>query len=315
MSFPSPTVTPPTFTSWPSAYFQGITFSGYGPFYLRGDDEFDGIFNVETVGTDPVAPRVPGTYVGLKLPGERVITLSTDIGPPYGSYASLAGAQAALRSALTPSFTTEYPFFFQLSQSGVMYASMARAVKRDGKVDLAYTLGGLAQKVPVQFIASDPVLYAAGTQDATVGVPGPLGGFKFNMTFPLSFGGGTTAGIIDAANNGDMPCYPVVTFTGPCTSPKLTNTTLSGNPFIQFNLTMAAGDQLVVVFDPKYPSATYYNSGTSAGSPAMYALAQGSTWWAIAPGETNVLEFTTLDTSAVAGSCTVEYASAYSAAA
>ena len=311
--FPSPSVTPPTFTTWPNAYFQGIAL-GTAPFYLRGNDgNFQGVFMPDVRSGDPAAPRVNGSYVGLDLLGERTIEIVLDIGPSFGSYGSLSGAQAALRTALTPTGSTENPLFFQLTQAGPMFATMVRPRKRGGQIDMAYALGNLAQKIPIQFVASDPTLYAAGTQSQTVGVPAPLGGFSFPLTFPLSFGGGSNQGTIMATNSGDGYCYPQVTFTGPCTYPKIANNSATNSPYVQFAVTMAAGDQLVVNFDPKYPSALYYAAGSNQGVAYQFALTQGSTWFAIGPG-TNTLGFTTLDTVSVAGTCNVTWASAYSAA-
>ena len=310
MSFPSPSVTPPTFTQYPSAYFQGITL-GIAPFYLRGDGNFSGLFMPNVRNGDPGAPRTHGQYIGLDLLDGRDIDIVIDIGPPFGSYGSLLGAQAALTAALTPSGSTENPLFIQLSSASTMFAAMVRPRKRDSQVDLAYTVGQLARKIPLQFHATDPTLYAAGTEDPSVSVPGPLGGFSFPLTFDLSFGGGTEYGALNVANSGDMPLYPIVTFTGPCTYPKLANVSVTGSPYIQFAVLMNAGDQLVINTDPKYPSATYYNNGSTVGSSFMYALTQGSNWYAIIPGA-NALQFTTLDVSAVNGYVTVEYTSAYS---
>ena len=317
MSFPSPSVTPPTFTQYPSIQFQGplgnVTF-GPAPFYLN-DGNLDGIFMPNIRNGDTAAPRTHGSYVGLDLLDVRDVTITIDIGPPFGSYTNLPGAQAALRNALTPSGNLEYPLFLQLSSSSPMLVMMARPRKRGGDVDLAYVIGHLARKIPMQFHATDPTLYAAGTQDPSVGVPAPLGGFSFPMSFNLSFGGGVEYGLITVTNSGDMPCYPIITFTGPCTSPALANASLTGNPYLQFLVGMMnTGDQLIVNTDPKYPSAVYYSNGSTVGSDVMYTLSQGSSWWAIGPMQSNQLQFTTQDTEAVTGSCTVDWTSGYSAA-
>ena len=316
MSFPSPSVTPPTFSQWPSVQFQGsqgtITL-GPAPFFLRGDGNFDGIYMPNVRNGDTAAPRVPGGYIGLDLLDMRDINLVIDVGPPFGAYTNLAGAMAALRSALTPSQSTENPLFFQLSSGGTMFATLVRPRTRGGSVDLAYAVGQLAQKIPIQFHATDPTLYAAGTLDPSVGVPAPLSGFSFPLTFNLSFGGGSEFGSITATNYGDLNCYPLIVFTGPCTYPALANESLPNAPSLQFQVSMQTGDQLFVNTDPKYPSAVYYASGSNSGSSVLYTLTQASNWWALQPGVNN-LQFTTQDVISVAGTCTVEYSSAYSAA-
>jgi hypothetical protein len=175
--------------------------------------------------------------------------------------------------------------------------------------------GSLAQGVAIQFHATDPALYAFPTQTATVASIAAVGGFAFNLAFPLSFGGGIEYSAINAANNGDLPCWPIITFTATSNGfayPTLTNGSIVTNPpYIQFGVTMSLGDTLTVVTDPKYRSATYTSSGSSVGSPVEYTLTQGSTWFSLTPGTTSQLQFTCL---AGAGNCTAEWASAYSAA-
>lgn len=262
---------------------------------------------------DTNAPRVHGAYIGLDLLGPRSPALTIDIAPPFGAYGNLSGAVAALRSALSPSYTTENPLFIQLSSGSPQLCALARPRKgNDSEIDLPYVLGQMAQTIPIGFQATDPTWYAAGTLDPSVGVPAPLGGFPFNLSFNLTFGGGSEFGAITASNYGDLPCYPLVTFTGPMTTPTLTNASITGSPFIQFGVALNTGDMLVVNFDPKYPSCQYTAAGTSVSASRLYTLSQNSTWFAIVPG-TNNLQFTTRDTTTVAGTCAVEYSSAYSA--
>ena len=99
--------------------------------------------------------------------------------------------------------------FIQLSSGSPMLVSMCRPRKRETTIDLAY-VQGLAQTIPIQWSATDPTLYAAGTLNPSVGVPAPLGGFTFNLSFNLSFGGGVEYGAITATNYGDLPCYPII---------------------------------------------------------------------------------------------------------
>jgi len=247
----------------------------------------------------------PGNSTSIPVPGWGI----------YGQYGSTpSGPMKALRNALSPppDGVTEYPLFFQLSASSPMLCTMVRGRKRSTLIDIPYVLGGLAQNVPIQFWATDPTLYAAGTLDPSVGVPAPLGGFGFPMSFNLSFGGGVEYGSITATNSGDLPCFPLITFTGPMTTPTLTNASLTNSPFLQFGMALNTGDTLVVNTDPKYPSAQY-TAGTTQSASRLYTLTQASTWWAIAPGS-NALQFTTSDVVSVAGTCAVEYSSAYSAA-
>lgn len=317
MAFPSPSVTPPTFSIFPSVYFGGITWSGNGPFYLK---EIDGLDMPQVRSGDPDAPRQHGQYVGLDLLSGRDITLKFDVGPPFGAYLNLSTALAYLRSALTPTMTTENPLFVQLplgaggSNGATQFAAMVRPRRRSTTVDIPYVYGQLAQNLSVQFHATDPTLYAAGTLNPSVNVPAPLGGFSFPLSFPLSFGGGTQVGTISATNSGDLPCFPIFVVTGPCTYPTISNASLTNSPYIQFQITLNAGDQLVINTDPKYRSVTYYTSGSTSGSTRLATLSQNSTWFPLQAGS-NLIEFSTLDTQSVAGYLNMEWSSAYSAAA
>ena len=316
MSFPSPSVTVPTFVQYPSLWYGGVEF-GPAPFYLRGDqgNALSGLGMPPVRSGDTSAPRAHGSYIGLDLLDVRQPTITIDVGPPFGLYGSLEGAMSALRTALTPTGTTENPLFLQVSAGSPMLVAMVRPRKRDLVVDLPYVFGGLSQTVPIQWNATDPAWYAAGTLDPTVGAPAPLGGFGFNLSFDLSFGGGVAVSLISAVNSGDLPCYPLITFVGPCTFPTLANSSIVGSPFIQFGLQMLTGDMLVVNTDPKYRSVNYVTAGSTVGSSRLYTLTQGSNWWALPPDSTSVVEFTTLDTVPVSGTVTMAYTSAFSAAA
>lgn len=312
MAFPSPTVTPPTFTMTPSVYFNGITFSGAGPFLLK---KISGIDMPTVRSGDTDAPRTHGQFIGLDLLSGRDVELTFDVGPPFGSYTNLPGAMAALRAALTPSGTTETPLFVQLP-NGSMYTALVRPRKRSTDIDIVYTLGNLAQNLMVQFHATDAMMYSTPTAEPSTGLgTAGSGADFFNLTFNFSFGGtGGGAGVLNATNSGDVTSWPIFIITGPCTYPKITNASISGNPSISFGVTMLTGDQLIINTDPKYRSAVYYNSGSAQGATTLYTLQTGSAWFGLNPGA-NQIQFTTLDSSTVAATLAMEWASSYSAAA
>jgi hypothetical protein len=300
------------------AYFQGVTFGGSGsPFQLRGDSgsSWSGLDMPSVRTGDSDSPRTHGQFIGLDLLSSRQIGITIDVGPPYSSYSTLKGAFAALRTALSPSGVTENPFFFQLSSTSPQLVSMVRPRKNNWNVDIPY-VAGLAQTIPIQFNATDPSLYAAGTLAPSVGAPAPVTGFSFPIFSGtnLSFGSGVEYGLITATNSGDLPCYPLITFTGPCTTPTLANASISGIPTIAFGFALNAGDVLVVNTDPKYRYASYTAAGSGGAASRLYTLVQGSTWWALPPATASTLQFSTQDVVPVTGTCTVAYTSAYSAA-
>jgi hypothetical protein len=141
------------------------------------------------------------------------------------------------------------------------------------------------------------------------------------VTFNASFGGGTVAGIASCTNSGNIDTRPTFTITGPCTNPTIYNATSGykitlSNPS-QTSYTVLAGDQVVI--DTDLHSVNYYSGGISAGNPAArrFWIQAGSTWPSVVSGVnalgpgTNTIQFTSQDASAVAGTLTVNWASAY----
>lgn len=228
-----------------------------------------------------------------------------------GSYQNLQAALDAIIAATNTADNgnVEYPMFVQFPNRPLL-GIMARARKRNFTPTLAMSLGSMAKDYTIQLHATDPFFYSQ-TQTNSVGLPTPLGGFTFNFTFNLSFGGGSNPGILTLVNAGDVECYPQLTITGPCTYPSITNLSVAGSPVIQFGVTMATGDSLVIDTDLK--TAVYTPSGSSSSFSVMSTIQQGWNWWSMPPG-TNQIQFASTDVTSVAGTLSVEWASAYSSA-
>lgn len=307
-------------TTWPSlanfqTQYQGSAASpvifGASTIFNLQPKGLDGFDLPATRNGDSDRPRQRGEFIGLDLFSGRDLTLTVDVGPPAGSYATLAAALSALRAVTNTadSGNVEYPMFVQFPNSSLL-GTMCRVRRRTVPVDLAYSLGNMAQNVAVQFHATDPFFYSQ-TQQNTIGLPTPGTGLSLNpLTFPLSFGSGGGTSILSLTNAGDVECYPILVITGPCTYPAITNLSVTGSPVIQFGVTMVAGDRLVIDTDLK--TATYYSaSSPTIGQSAMATLQQNWTWWSMAPGVSQ-LQFTSTDSSSVAGQLAIQWASAYS---
>jgi len=78
-----------------------------------------------------------------------------------------------------------------------------------------------------------------------LGLPATSGGVRFPIRFPLRFTGTMTSGDASATNDGNEDAPVKVTFTGPLTSPRLTNQTTG--QWVQYNDTLAA-DEFVVIY-------------------------------------------------------------------
>lgn len=285
MAFPA-VATPPSLPVWGMSY-GGLAFGGIvrgSTYQLIGTDALD---IPAALSGDATRDLDQGDFIGLDtLPGrditiQQVIAASTD--------ASLDAARQTLAGVLGPAGTTELPLYLQLA-SGI-YACMARPRKHSPPLDINTVLGkGVV--VSTMFRASDPRWYAVPTKQATVGLPGPLGGLTFPVTFPASFGGGGGGGILQVTNAGQFEMRPVLVVTGPCTNPRVTNLTLPGAPGIGFNLVMATGDTLVI--DTDFQSVLYFTAGSSIASSRRGALTSDTVWWNLPPG-LNQIELTTTD--------------------
>jgi hypothetical protein len=305
MSLPSPLLTVPSLTV-DQAQFNGLLMGPGTPFGVKKWEALDKP-NVRSGNTS--RPQSRGSYVGTNLLDVRTITLTLDIGPfasNYGGYGTLAAALAALRKATSTEGTTEYPLWLTLPGTGQV-CCLARCTKKSVPWDIVADLGGLAENASVQLEATDPYFYSSPTLAPTIGLPTPGGGMAFPISFPVSFGGGTTANQATLTNSGDVPCYPVLVITGPCLNPSISNQSIAGNPTLSFNLQMSAGDRLVL--DCDLQSATYYAAGSTVGATRLNALVPGSAWFSIPPGP-SIITFNSQDTTAAAGTLQVWYASA-----
>jgi hypothetical protein len=301
-----PSVVTPTLAPWQWSWL-GYTF-GADPdaFHLSKIEGLD----IQSVRTgDSGRSRDAGRWMGLDLLDGRDITLTGDV-----LIRTLAQWQA-LAQVLVPGGVVESPLYVNLPQWGT-FAMMARVRKHTMPLDIQAAFGMLAGLV-VQFSCSDPRLYLAPIMTQSVGLPAPALGMGFPLSFPFTYAAPTTPNVLTATNTGNMDVRPLVTITGPCTSPTIYNDAAPGDPYLTFAMPLYNGDRLVVDFDAR--SATYYTAGTSQGSSVMATLTPGSSWFAIlpaygdvtVPNGINYLRFTSQDSAQVAGTMVVQWAPAW----
>lgn len=308
MSFPSPTLSPPALANW-QFYFNGWTF---GASQTARVAKVQGLGDLATVRHGDVGrPRDHGELVGLDVYGGRDVTIDLQVQPASGG--TLQSALLAVAAATEVGLSTEQPLWFQVPNYPLLCV-MCRARKRTLPWDVGYQIGGLAN-VSVQFHATDPRVYTPG-QSLTVGLPTPTAGLRFPVTFPISFGSSSPNGVT-VVNGGNTETRPVLVITGPVTNPTVQNASISGTPALTFtnptqsSYTVNAGDQLVVDLD--LHTVLYYVGGVSSGSVGASRrnwVTSGSVWWNLPPGS-NLVQFFSGDSSAVGGTCQVQYASAY----
>lgn len=302
MPFPSPLLSPPTLTPWQMS-FNGLNFGGIDQTATYQLQSLTGIDGADVEGGDAQRPLDQGEFIGLDVLKGRDIVVTQVI--KAATAAGLDVARRALGGAVAYGANVEIPLYIQLPSG--LFACMARPRRHNftADVSMVFAKGGVAT---TQFHATDPRWYAAPTKTASVGLPSPLGGMTFPATFPVSFGGGGVGGVLQITNAGLFEMRPIFVITGPCINPVITNLTLPGAPTIGFNITLAAGDTLVI--DTDFQSVVYTASGTTAGTSRRLSLRSTSVWFNLPPG-LNQIQFSSSDGTLVAATLAVRSADAW----
>lgn len=309
MSFPSPSLTPPTLSDYQFSY-QGWT---WGAGTAWGFTQVTGLGDLPEIRSADVArARDHGELVGLDLYGGRDITVDMWI---KTDGTSLQDSLLTMAAATEVGLGTEQPLWFQLPNYPLLCV-MCRPRKRTAPIDASYSAAQIVPAGAVQFHATDPRVYGAA-QSVTVGLPNPKAGMTFPASFPISFGSSQPSGVT-VTNGGNTEMRPILILTGPVTNPTVQNASITGTPAVSFSnptqtsYTVLAGDQLVV--DLGNPSSVlYYSGGVASGStPASRTgwLGSSSTFWDLLPGA-NLIQFLSQDSAQVAGTCEVTWANAY----
>lgn len=306
MAFPSPSLVPPVLENFQWSY-NGLTLGANTPY---GVLTAEGMRRPDIRNGDVNLPRDHGQLMGLDVLGGN--DLIFDLWMKTDGM-SLQHAQLTLAEAMTVRPGEELPLWFQLPNLPLL-CMMCRPRKGPMKVDSDYAAAQVGK--PMETLhATDPRFYGKG-EAVTLDLETPSGGLTFAVSFPVTFSATTPSSVVLA--NGNLEMRPIVIFTGPLTSPAIENASIEGEPYLrvvnpeQEGFTVLAGDQLLL--DLATPHlAQYYQGGVTAGStPTDVAgwLTSTSTWWDLLPGA-NTLRFYSADSEATGGSCTIQWAPAY----
>jgi hypothetical protein len=308
MAFPAATVTPPALSIW-QASVGGLKLGLTTPYTIKA---ITGLGLDQVRSGDSARARDQGQLVGLDLLAGRTLTLTLSVDTPT---TGIELALKALALALPPGTETEIPFWIKLPHLPLL-ASMVRVRKRHFPVNIAFAAG--LGNVSALLHSTDPRLYGP-TEVTTAGLPTPAGGLTFPVTFPATFGGGSSGDSVIITNTGNVEMRRVLVITGPCTNPKVVNSTTGwsltfSNPF-QSGYTLTTGTVLTVTLDLR--TVTLTRTGTSVGSSRESWVVAGSVWPNVVSGiyglavGSNTIAFSSSDAAAVAGSLAVQWASAY----
>lgn len=257
-------------TTWQWTY-NGLLFGNGTTIGVVKADGLD-FPNVRT-GDQP-RPLVHGLWPGRDLAGDRVVTLELEL--TANDDTTFSTQIAALRAATTLQPSAELPLVMQLP-GDVAKRLYCRPRRRAIPVDnrYMYRLAGIT----VQFVASDPRLYADAQGSGSAGVATAGTGLTFNATPNFSFGGAAAGGSITAVNSGDTPTPWTATVTGPITDPALILTATGQRVAMQG--TVNSGETLVLDSQAR----TILLNGTASRYSWLQA---GSQWFDLAPGSNQV---------------------------
>ena len=258
--------------------YNGLVFGSGTSFELVQANGLDDLPDVRV--SDTPRPSDHGLFPGNDYAGGRVVEVELEV---TGASDAAFRANVDALGAATILRQTELPLSFRLPGTGNGRRIYARPRRRTLPVDRGYLFH--FGKAVIQFVATDPRVYAdtetvLNTAAATSG-----GGRTYNRTYALVYAAGGSGGTLLANNSGNFPTRPALTISGPCNTPRIENVTTG--EFIACNLTVASGDMLVIDMG----AHTVLLNGTAS---RYSTLVGGSTFWDLEPGA-NSLKFTSAD--------------------
>ncbi|QMP84116.1 minor tail protein [Streptomyces phage Alderaan] len=247
-------------------------------------------------------PDAHGAYPGALLAQTRTIGLDLTVRAPRDQ---IGGTVAALNAGTVPR-ADEIPLVVWLDERGPLLVN-ARAIRRNVPVANGYTVGTILGAA-IQWEASDPRRYSVDEQHVETGLPAPepglewAGGTGLQWTDGLDWGIGGATGNVGVVNGGDAETSPVVTFTGPVTAPRLTQ---EDGRTIEYDITLAAGDQLVV--DTRAGTVTLNGAASRLYTATTRSVPEQA--FTLAPGTTSLSY--RAETHSATARCAIEWRAAY----
>ena len=213
-----------------------------------------------------------------------------------------------LQAALVPQQQGTGLLQFQLPDDDLQRVN-ARVRRRNIQINTDYSSG--MATATYEFFCPDPRYYDDAEQTTDLINAATSAGRTYNRVYTatqtpnanpfqtgMSYGGGSTAANI-IQNDGWTTTYPLITITGPCINPKVTDVT--GSAFLLVDSAIGTEDTLVLNTDLR--------TVTLNGVNRRALLNNSSTWFAAPPG-TSYYTFTATATDGNT-SCVVTWRNAY----
>jgi hypothetical protein len=188
---------------------------------------------------DADRPTAHGAWPGARYAKPRKVGGTVWMVPESAGGATLTAVRV-LRQAL---LLGDAERWLAVRLHGETLAVRARVSQRVLTADRTYATQGVS-KASVQWLATDPRRYLVDEQTAATSPPQPESGLTWPLAWPLYWGQTVSTGDVAAANEGSAPSHPVLTFSGPCGNPTVTEHTTSRR--LRYEIELATGDELVV---------------------------------------------------------------------
>lgn len=186
-----------------------------------------------------------GAWPGRRYAQERVVTWTATISLPSALATDFSAAVTAIRRATAvASDETELPLVIRTKggETLLCYAAVTtRIIPNNPQAGV-----GRGQ-LSLQWTASDPRRYGLVERSATIPQPVAGTGLVYPLVYPLVYGTAAESGARTLTNAGDVATNPVLTVTGPCTTPVVANLTTGRQ--LEVAVIVAAGEQLVIDTD------------------------------------------------------------------
>ncbi|MGA4843790.1 phage distal tail protein [Streptomyces sp. G45] len=191
--------------------------------------------------SDANRPSGHGGWPGTQWAQPRTVTAQVWLAPDPGG--GPEAALAALRALRSATAVRDEEQWLAVRLYGETLAVRARVVQRVVPTDRQFLAGGLG-KATLQWKAMDPRRYESVVRRAMVGLPRREPGLTWPLTWPLTWGTPGSIGEVTVDNAGSAPSHPLITLTGPCATPRLTNH--NTGTWLEYALTLSQGDVLEV---------------------------------------------------------------------
>jgi hypothetical protein len=206
--------------------------------------------------TDQARPSQDGYWPGDRYLGPRLVTVPVAVHPPHdpdgrSGLALLRALQAAVRP-----HAAEQPLVVRMHGESLM--CWARI---NSRVTSALSTSWMAlgeTPLVLQWIATDPLRYAVTESTASAPLPTRPEGLLYTAVSSvdridwvtagsvsvLDWGTEGTSGDLVVVNDGTEDTRPVLSFTGPCTTPSVVRADTGGR--LEYDIVLADGDVLTV---------------------------------------------------------------------